>query len=219
MIESIVPNAEAVPDFHQDGNAAWYAVHVRSNFERLVASILQHKGIDYFLPSYKHQSRWSDRVKEQDRPLFPGYLFCKLEPNHNFSVVSTRGVVSIVGIGKTPIPVEANELAAIWRVTHSDVAVAPWSHLIEGEPVVVERGPLASMEGLLVRHKSQHRLVISVTLLQRSVSVEVNAADVLPVSGMQEMLARSIREAAQLEPDSQSSVFSNLGPRTTSVAY
>src|SRR5258708_691118 len=101
----------------EDGASHWFALHVRSNFERTASTILRSKGYEEFLPTYRAKRRWSDRIKEEDFPLFPGYLFCRLDQHDRLPVLSTSGVVQIVGIGKTPIPVAAAELEAIWRIT------------------------------------------------------------------------------------------------------
>lgn len=185
------PPAETV-DFSRNGRTNWFALHVRSNFERTASTILCNKGYQEFLPTYRSRRRWSDRVKEEDVPLFPGYLFCRLDQNDRLPVLSTRGVVGIVGTGKSPVPVEGAELQAIWRVTHSDLAVNPWPHLNVGETVVIESGPLSGLEGVLLECKNQRRLVVSVTLLQRSVAVNIDGEHVRPLGGVQELIARNL---------------------------
>lgn len=185
------PPAETC-DFSEVGRTNWFALHVRSNCERTVSTILRSKGYQEFLPTYRCKRRWSDRVKEEDLPLFPGYLFCRLDQDDRLPVLSTSGVVGIVGIGKTPIPVEAPELETIWRVTHSDLVVNPWPHLEIGELVVFDSGPLSGLEGILLECKGQRRLVVSVTLLQRSVAVEIDGEHVRPVVGVQGLIARNL---------------------------
>jgi len=185
------PPAEII-DFSGDERIKWFALHVRSNFERTTSTILRNKGYQEFLPTYRSKRRWSDRVKEEDVPLFPGYLFCRLDQNDRLPVLSTSGVVGIVGIGKTPLPVEGPELQAIWRVTHSDLAINPWPHLNVGETVVLESGPLSGLEGVLLECKNRRRLVVSVTLLQRSVAVEIDGEHVRPVGGVQQLIARNL---------------------------
>jgi len=185
------PPADTI-DFSGNGRTNWFALHVRSNFERTTSAILRNKGYQEFLPTYRSKRRWSDRVKEEEAPLFPGYLFCRLDQDDRLPVLSTRGVVGIVGIGKTPIPVEGLELEAIWRVTHSDLAVNPWPHLNVGETVVLESGPLSGLEGVLLECKNHRRLVVSVTLLQRSVAVEIDGEHVRPVGGIQQLIGRNL---------------------------
>src|SRR5690348_1849921 len=118
-----------MPDFSEDGKLQWFAIHVRSNFERTVSAVLRNKGLEEFLPTYRCRRRWSDRIKEDDFPLFPGYLFCRLDHHQRKPVVTTNGVVRIVGTGKTPVAVSAQELEFIWRITQSDVVANPWPYL------------------------------------------------------------------------------------------
>src|SRR5258708_2133106 len=143
--------------FSQDGPSDWFALQVRSNFERTASTILRNKGYEEFLPTYRAKRVWSDRVKEQDFPLFPGYLFCRLNQYDRFPVVSTSGVVQIVGIGKTPVAVAAAEIEAIWRITHSNLVADPWPYLEVGESVVLESGPLTGLQGILLEFKNRRR--------------------------------------------------------------
>src|ERR1700674_2631562 len=91
----------------------WYALRVKSNFEWVTASILREKGFREFLPVYKAKVRWSDRVKLAERPLFPGYLFCRFDADQKFPIISTPGVVHVVGIGKRPVAIDNQEMEAI----------------------------------------------------------------------------------------------------------
>ncbi len=159
----------------------WYALQVRPRFEKVIASTLLGKGYEGFLPLYRHRSRWSDRMKEVQLPLFPGYLFCRLDLNKRLPVLVTPGVMHIVGIGRTPHPVDEEEIAALQSIVVSGLQAEPRSYLNIGERVRIEIGPLAGTEGILVSLKGSNRLVVSVSLLQRSVSVEVDEAWVVPI--------------------------------------
>ena len=159
----------------------WYAIRVRSNFEQVVSAALRGKGYEEFLPAYRRRQRWSDRIKEIDAPLFPGYTFCRFDPNHRLPVLTTPGVVSIVGTSQYPLPVAEAELDAVRAILASHQLVGPWPFLREGEWVTVERGPLAGLEGVLVKFKTQYRLVVSISLLQRSISAEVDRDCVRPI--------------------------------------
>ena len=187
-----VLSQRVAPDFSSDGEIQWFALHVRSNFEWMVSTILRNKGYEEFLPTYRARRRYSDRVKEEDFPLFPGYLFCRFDQRNRMPVLSTGGVVRIVGIDNTPLPVAADELAAVWRVTHSGVIADPWPHLEAGEEVMIESGALSGLRGILVECKGSRRLVVSVRLLQRSVAVEISKESVRPVDGVQRLIARSL---------------------------
>src|SRR5438309_1885473 len=87
-------------------NWPWFAIHIRGRYEKSTAAILHDKGYEWFLPLYKCRRRWSDRSKELELPLFPGYLFCRFDLNDRLPILTTPGVLQIVGIGKTPIPVD-----------------------------------------------------------------------------------------------------------------
>jgi len=189
------------PDFAGNEKHKWFAVHVRSNFERIVSGVLQGKGLEQFLPTYRARRRWSDRIKEDDLPLFPGYVFCRLNQYDRFPVLSTAGVVGIVGIGKTPVPVTPEELQAIWRITHSDLVVNPWPHLEPGETVVIEEGPLTGVQGVLKECKNQRQLIVTVSLLQRSVAVEIDRAHVSPLNGLHALIGRSLSQETRRVPE------------------
>ena len=159
----------------------WYALQVRPRFEKVIASTLLNKGYEGFLPLYRHRSRWSDRMKEVQLALFPGYMFCRLDLNRRLPVLVTPGVMHIVGIGKTPHPVEDSEIAALQAIVVSGLQAEPRSYLNVGERVRIEIGPLAGTEGIMTAFKGSARLVLSVSLLQRSVSVEIDESWVVPV--------------------------------------
>src|SRR5205085_5738668 len=120
----------------------WFAVRVKSRCEKVVAAMAQNRGFEEFLPHYHCRNRWSDRVKSVELPLFPGYLFCRLNPEHRLPLLTIPGVLHIVGIGKTPVPVEDAEVAAIQSAVRSGLAVEPWSYLEVGQRVRLEDGPL-----------------------------------------------------------------------------
>ena len=160
----------------------WYALRVRSNFEWAVNAALAGKDYEAFLPTYRTRRRWSDRTKEIDAPLFRGYTFCRFDPARRLPILTTPGVVSIIGSSAGPIQVDEREIASVRGMVASGVVVGPWPFLREGQFVAVEHGPLAGVEGIIVSFKNQYRLVVSVTLLQRSVAVEIDRDWVRPTS-------------------------------------
>ena len=162
-------------------NYPWFALQTRSRYEHFVAAMLRGKGYELFLPVYTCQRRWSDRIKELELPLFPGYLFCRFNPLDRFPILVTPGVIQVVGIGKSPVPVDDAEIAAIQTAVQSGLPRQPWPFLQIGKRVRVECGPLCGLEGILVDFKGRHRLVLSMTLLQRSVAVEVDGAWVISI--------------------------------------
>jgi transcription antitermination factor NusG len=159
----------------------WFALHVRSRFEVSVASHLYGKGYECFLPTFKSRRRWSDRIKEIEAPLFPGYLFCRFNVLDRFPIVTTPGLIQIVGFNRAPVPVAESEIAALQQVVVSKLRHEPWPYLKAGSKVMIEAGPLTGLEGIFIEAKGGHRLVLSVTLLQRSVAVEIDSAFVRPM--------------------------------------
>lgn len=159
----------------------WFAVRVRSNFERRVFTALSGKGYESFLPVYRSRRRWSDRMKGVEAALFPGYTFARFDPTRRLPILTTPGVVSIVGSASGPLAVSEDEIASVRKTVDSGLLVGPWPFLRDGERVTVEHGPLTGVEGVIVEVKKQYRLVVSVTLLQRSVSVEIDRDWVRPL--------------------------------------
>lgn len=152
----------------------WYAIMVRTSREKTATMLLENAGYNCYLPLTKCTRHWSDRVKESEVPLFPGYLFCRMNPHNRLPVLMTPGVIQIVGMGKMPVPVEEQEITAIQRVGKSGLPTVPWPYLQVGHVAQVEEGPLQGMKGIVIRIKSGMKLVLSVNLLQRSVAVEVD---------------------------------------------
>lgn len=166
----------------QDNSSRWYAVRVRSQHEDVVARHLRVRGLESFSPLYKQQHRWSDRFKEVELPLFPGYVFCHFDAANRLPVLTVPGVVHVVGAGKTPLPIEETEIAAIQMAMKSGCPAQPWPFLEIGQKVRIEYGPLCGIEGILLGLKGQKRLVLSIALLQRSVAVEISGEWVRPLT-------------------------------------
>jgi transcription antitermination factor NusG len=156
-------------------NLSWYAIRIRSGLSSVASATLRGKGYEEFLPLYRSRRRWSDRIKELELPLFPGYLFCRFDVSDRLMpILTTPGVIGIVGAGKTPIPVGEEEIEAIRAILRSGLAARPWPFLGIGAKVYVERGPLAGVEGIITNADKAYRLVVSVNLLQRSIAVEID---------------------------------------------
>ena len=160
---------------------SWFALQVRSRRESIVAAQLSEQGYECFLPLYKSVRRWSDRMKELEQPLFPGYLFSRFDYLNCRSLLMTPGVQQVLGNGRSPIPVEEQELESIRQALSSGLPNQPWPYLQVGERVRVNYGSLNNLEGFLINFKGSHRVVLSVTLLQRSVAMEIDLAWVTPV--------------------------------------
>jgi transcriptional antiterminator NusG len=160
----------------------WFAVRVRSNQERLAALHLGERGYEEFTPSYKIERRWSDRKKEIEQFLFPGYVFCRVDPQDRLPVLTAPGVVGLVGFGKVPTPIPDEEIERIRRMVQSGLLVTPWPFLELGQTVLIERGPLAGVEGILEEVKGKCRLIVSIGLLRRCVCAEVDRHCVRPIT-------------------------------------
>jgi transcription antitermination factor NusG len=170
----------------------WYAVQVRARSEKLVGFILRNKGFEPLLPLYTVRRRRADRTVDLDLPLFPGYLFCRLDLSSRLlPLFTTPGVLRLVGAGSIPAPVEDHEIDAIQAILKEGRAPLPCPIPKEGERVIIGHGPLTGVEGVLVGQKKNSRLVVSVTLLQRAVSVEVDPGSTLPVSSPAQPVLRS----------------------------
>ena len=190
-------------------DSRWYVLAVRNRFEKAIARNLRGKGHEEFLPLYRRASRWSDRTKHIDLPLFPGYVFCRFNPLNRLPILTIPGVNAIVGFGKTFIPVDECELNAIRAVMKSGNYCGPWPFLQVGERVRVEYGPLAGTEGIVLLCKNMYRLVISVNLLQRSVAVEIDRDCLEPVMKTKQ------RKGGKEHSTVVSSSVSNMKPLTS----
>jgi transcription antitermination factor NusG len=166
MVTPAVPTIDA-------GEQRWYAVRTRSRFEAVTAAALRDKGYVEFLPIWRSRRQWSDRVKEIDLPLFPGYVFCRFSARDPYSVLNSPGVVHIVSVGARPIPVEDREIESVRSICAAGIPAFPWNNVVAGQRLMVVRGPLKGVEGTLISVKDQYRLVVSISLLQRSVSAEL----------------------------------------------
>ena len=153
---------------------SWFALNTKPGSEKAVAFALRQKGYEEFVPLCREERRWSDRFKEVELALFPGYLFCRFGSEDRLRVLTTPAVTSIVGFGNTPAPVADQQILAIQAMIRSGLPLEPWHFLELGQPVRIERGPLRGLQGVLVQVKDLCRVVLSVTLLRRSVAVEID---------------------------------------------
>jgi transcription antitermination factor NusG len=171
----------AVDSLTQNTGLPWFALQVRSRYESVAATFLLGKGYEWFLPTYLCRRQWSDRIKKIELPLFPGYLFCRFNPQDRLPILTIPGVISVVGIAKNPTPVDESEIASLRVLAKSGLPREPWPYLQAGQRVRIEHGPLCGLEGILLQLKGRHRITLSVTLLQRSVAVEIDSAWVTEV--------------------------------------
>jgi transcription antitermination factor NusG len=152
---------------------SWFAVKVRTGAEALTELNLRERCEGTFLPTYVKCRHYTDRVKQVRSALFPGYLFCRFNPNRRLPILQTPGVQQVVGSSAGPIPVDDTEILGLQRVAMQSLSARPWPFLRRGDRVRVEYGSLAGVEGILLYEKGSHLLVLSVELLQRSVAIQI----------------------------------------------
>ena len=159
----------------------WYALRVQQKFEHLIQGLLCEKGYECYVPEYESVRQWSDRRKTIRLPLIPGYVFCRLEINQRLGVLMTPRVQYVVGLGKVPVAIDDEEMDAVRRVVESGRNLGAHPYLQVGDRVRVERGALAGLEGILMQVKTGARIVVSIPLLQRSISTEIEMDAISPV--------------------------------------
>jgi transcription antitermination factor NusG len=152
----------------------WVILQTKAGRERRVEYLLTHKGYECFLPTYQRKRQLSNRVVDVELPLFPTYVFCRFNPSAVGKAVSTPGVTRIVKFGGLPVEVAAEEIKAFQQITRSRILCEPCAYTPNGTLVQVETGPLAGARGIYCQDEDRRRLVISVTLLQQSVVVQLD---------------------------------------------
>jgi transcription antitermination factor NusG len=155
--------------------SAWYALYTKHQHEKMVARVLAIKGFETLLPLYQTASRWKDRTKLLSLPLFPCYVFLKGGLERRLDIMTTPGIFALVSNAGQPAAIPTAEIEAIKRAVESGARVEPHPFLKCGERMRVKSGPLAGIEGILVRKKNLCRLVLSVEMLGKSAAVEVDA--------------------------------------------
>lgn len=158
----------------------WFALTVRPNHERTVEKGLRNQGFEAYLPVQRVRRQWSDRVKELDSALFPGYVFCRFEPAERLRILTSPGVLAIAGTGRRPVPVEDEEISNIRTLVASRRELAWWPYVQVGERVRIESGVLAGLTGVIVRARDAWRVIVSVQALSCALAVEVGAASLAP---------------------------------------
>jgi transcription termination/antitermination protein NusG len=160
----------------------WYAVHTCANHEKRVANQLVEREVEYFLPLYHSVRRWSDRRVELDLPLFPGYVFVRLELGARLRVLQIPSVVRLVGFGGLPVALPDTEMEIMRTGFSKSLRAEPHPFLTAGRRVRITGGAFAGLEGILKRKKGSLRAVVSLNLIQRSVAVDVDIADIRPAA-------------------------------------
>jgi transcription antitermination factor NusG len=178
---------------------SWFALQIRSRWEGTTAGLLRGKGLETLMPTYTSKRKWSDRFKVVELPLFPGYVFCRFDVHNRLPVLITPGVISVVGRGKTPVAVDDAEIRSIQAAISSGIHLEPWPYVEIGERVRVKDDVLDGMEGILTSVKGSHRVVISVTLLRRSVALEIDRSRITPLGTPRTAPGEAAEELPMLE--------------------
>jgi transcription antitermination factor NusG len=164
-------------------NTPWFALRVKPNSEKVVSLSLRSKGYEEFLPVLQTRRRWSDRYKNIEVPLFPGYLFCRFDPSWRLPILSTPGVMHLVGVGPAPVPIPEEEIESLKFAVASRLHLEHRPFLNAGQQVRIENGPLRGALGIVVSSgEDPEKLVVSISLLQRSVAVEIERGWACPSS-------------------------------------
>jgi transcription antitermination factor NusG len=158
----------------------WYAAYTRSRHEKVIAQYLLRKDLQCFLPLHEAVGKRPIGSAHLQIPLFPGYVFVHIYPRELSRVLQTPGVVRFISTGIFPAVIPEEEIEAVRRAVNSG-RVEAHPFLVAGARVRISRGPLQGMEGIVVSHKGMSRVILSLNLIMRSVSVEIDTADLLPL--------------------------------------
>lgn len=161
--------------------APWYAAYTCANHEKRVTEQLEQRWIRSFLPTYQSVRRWKDRRKLLELPLFPSYVFVQLDEKDRLDLLRLPGVLGLVCFQGKPAPVASAEIENLRHGLADRTVVHPHPYLKAGRRVRIRSGSMAGVEGILVRKKDCARVVLCISLLQRSVSVDIDEADVEPI--------------------------------------
>jgi transcription antitermination factor NusG len=155
----------------------WYAAYTCANHEKRVASELQVRSVEHFLPLYRSVRRWSDRRVQIDLPLFPGYVFVRLALRDRLRVLQIPSLVRLLGFNGLPTALPDEEMEILRSGLSQRLRVEPHPFLTLGRRVRIKSGSLQGLEGILLRRKSNLRVVLSVALIHRSIAVDVDSTD------------------------------------------
>jgi transcription antitermination factor NusG len=153
---------------------SWFALQVRAKTEQYTSDILSRKGYECFTPMHPADDPRLIRRHKHDIPLFLGYVFCRFDVVKRLPILMTPGVIGVVGTGRIPAPLDDAEIFSIQEAVRRRLVVKPWPSVPVGSKVKISRGPMMGLTGSLVSVKNKRRLVLTVTLLHRSVFVEVD---------------------------------------------
>src|SRR4030095_2685118 len=161
--------------YPESGTENWFALYVKPRHEKAVTRLLSGEGREVFLPLYKRHHVYAARFKEHELPLFPGYVFCRFDIFKRTPVLATTGVISIVGVGKSPTPIDGIEIHSLQTAMNARLSMEPCDFFPSGRRVRIIRGALTDVEGIVLEVRNSTRLILLISLLQRAVQVEVDS--------------------------------------------
>jgi len=159
------------------GSELWYALYTCPRHEKRVAQQIERRSFSCFLPLYRSVRRWKDRRKELELALFPGYVFVRMALENRLQVLQVPGVVRLVSFNGQPAALPAEQIETLQSRLSGAPRLEPHPYLRMGRRVRVRSGPMQGLEGIVVRRKESCRVIFSIDLIQRSVAVEVDEAD------------------------------------------
>jgi len=160
------------------GSLQWFALVVKPRFDKAVARALEAKGYETLMPVYRKYHHYGRRSKHSELPLFPGYVCCRFDVQTRLPILTTPGVIRVVGFRSTPIPLSDIEVNSLQTAIKAQLPVQPFPFMNAGQKVRISSGVLAGIEGIVLGPKPGLRLVLSITLLQRSVLLEIDGDQV-----------------------------------------
>ena len=192
-----------VSDLEEESSAErreWFAIAVKPRHEKSVAQALGTKGYETFVPLYRHRNRHAVRLRDFELPLFPGYVFSRFELLKRLPVIITPGVIKILGVGPNPTPVDPIEIASLRKTLAKALSARTLPFLQTGSKVRICEGPLRGVQGIIVSVRGEPRIILSATLLQRSVIVEVDSSWLVAEGSQQHIGAQKSGSRRTAEP-------------------
>jgi transcription antitermination factor NusG len=175
------PGSLAEDSLHSE--MLWYAGYTASRHEKRVAEHFAQRGVEHFLPLYETIHRWNNGRHRVQLPLFPGYIFVRIALRDRLRVIEVPGFVRLVGFNSLPHPLPEADINKMKEALSKGVLAEPYPYLTVGTRVEIRNGPMQGMTGILLRRQNKCRVVISVDLIMRSMAVDVDAGDVIPIQG------------------------------------
>lgn len=166
---------------HAYREVRWYAACTSANREKRIADQLRVRDVESFLPVYQSRRKWKDRRVTLEMPLFPGYVFIHIALRERLTVLQVPGVARFVGFDGTPTALPDVEIDRLRSGLENGIHAVPHPGLRIGQRVRIKSGPMVGLEGILQRHKGQTRIIVALELIERSIALEIDRADIEPV--------------------------------------